>query len=173
MQDRISDFRPRGISIPSAANYSSFSKQIGIDRSSLMYPPKEVAALGRVNRLGESVFYASMHKESVFFETQGLQAGDELVLAFWKTNEKMFVNNVGYTEYVFRQLGAKRPVPQWYRQQPQPCSVSHGCTLLSSSAESCPKMRFFTMCCDCTCPPPSPPRWGRENGMRTRPHNRL
>src|SRR5262249_4313604 len=98
----------------------SFSKQIGIDRSSLIYPPREVAALGRVNGPGESVFYASMHKESVFFEIQGLQPGDELVLAFWKTNEKMFVNNVGYTEYVFRQLGAERPVPQWYPQQPEP-----------------------------------------------------
>src|SRR5262249_15638242 len=38
----------------------SFCKQIGIDRSSLIYPPREVAALGRMNRPGESVFYASL-----------------------------------------------------------------------------------------------------------------
>src|ERR1700752_1883561 len=25
----------------------------------------------------------------------------------------MLVNNIGYTEFAFRQLGAKRPVPQW------------------------------------------------------------
>lgn len=100
----------------------SFSKQIGIDRSSLIYPPREVAALGRMNRPGESVFYGSMHKESVFFEVQGLQPGDELVLTFWKTNEKMFVNNIGYTDPVFQRLGAKRPLPQWNPQSLEPRS---------------------------------------------------
>jgi hypothetical protein len=59
------------------------------------------------------MFYSSMHKESVFFEVQGLQAGDEIILIFWKTKERMIVNNIGYTEFVFQQLGAKRPVPKW------------------------------------------------------------
>jgi hypothetical protein len=81
------------------------------------------------------VFYASMHKESVFFEIQGLQPGDELIFAFWKTNEKMFVNNVGYTEYVFRQLGAERPVPQWYPQQPEPGTDKERIALADLPAE--------------------------------------
>ena len=30
----------------------------------------------------------------------------------------MCVNNIGYTDFVFRQLGAKRPRPQWYAGTP-------------------------------------------------------
>ena len=78
-----------------------------------MYPPKEKALLGRVNRVGAPVFYSSVHKESVFFELRELNAGDELVLTFSRTTERMFVNNIGYTEYAFQQLGATRALPTW------------------------------------------------------------
>jgi hypothetical protein len=95
-----------------------YNKRAGIKYSDLIYPPKDRARLGRLNREGQSVFYCSMHKESVLYELQGLQAGDEIILTFWKTNKTMLVNNIGYTEYVFQKLGAKRPVPQW-KAQPQ------------------------------------------------------
>jgi hypothetical protein len=55
----------------------------------------------------------------VFFELPELNPGDELVLTFWKTTERMFVNNIGYTEYVFQQLGAKRALPTWEPASPQ------------------------------------------------------
>jgi hypothetical protein len=97
----------------------SFRKQNGIGRSDLIYPPAEFAKLGRLNRAGAPVFYCSVHKGSVFFELQGLQAGEELILAFWKANERMFVNNIGYTEFAFRQLGATRPMPQWEPKLPE------------------------------------------------------
>jgi hypothetical protein len=80
------------------------------------------AKLGRLNRAGTPVFYGSMHKEAVFFELSDLEAGDELIVSFWKTTERMFVNNIGYTEYAFEQLGAKRPIPSWGPQQ-QPGST--------------------------------------------------
>jgi hypothetical protein len=96
----------------------TFKKEAGIKLSDLLYPPKHLASLGRLNRNEQPTFYCSMHKESVFFEVQGLQAGDEIILTFWKTTEKMFVNNIGYTEFVFEQLGAKRPVPQWSVSSP-------------------------------------------------------
>jgi hypothetical protein len=92
---------------------ASFNKATGITRKDLIYPPKHLAALGRLNRAGQPVFYSSMHKESVFFELRDLAVGDEVILTFWKTTEKMVVNNVGYTEFAFEQLGAKRAVPQW------------------------------------------------------------
>jgi hypothetical protein len=90
-----------------------FHKGIGIKRADLIYPPANVARLGRVNRDGEPVFYASMHKQSVFFEVPNLQEGDEIIVSFWKTTQRMLVNNVGYTEFAFSQLGAKRAVPIW------------------------------------------------------------
>jgi hypothetical protein len=92
---------------------ATFNKATGIKYNDLIYPPKHLAKLGRLNRDGQSVFYCSMHKESVFFELQDLHAGDELILTFWQTAATMFVNNIGYTEYIFRRLGAKRECPQW------------------------------------------------------------
>lgn len=91
----------------------NFRKVDGITCGQLIYPPKESAPLGRVNRVGDSVFYSSLHKASVFFELQDLNVGDEIVLTFWKTTELMFVNNIGYTEFAFAQLGAGRPLPTW------------------------------------------------------------
>jgi hypothetical protein len=90
-----------------------FNKTTGITREDLIYPPKHLAALGRLNRAGQPMFYSSMHKESVFFELPDLAAGDELILTYWKTTQKMFVNNIGYTEFAFKQLGATRSLPQW------------------------------------------------------------
>jgi hypothetical protein len=91
----------------------TFNKAGPITRKDLIYPPANVTSLGRLNRAGQPVFYCSMHKESVFFELPNLKAGDEIILTFWKTTEKMFVNNIGYTEFAFKQLGAKRTLPQW------------------------------------------------------------
>jgi hypothetical protein len=94
----------------------AFDKKIGITRKDLIYPPPDRARLGRLNRDGQSIFYSSIHKESVFFELPDLNVGDELILTFWKTSERMFVNNIGYTEHVFAQFGAKRPAPRWHQE---------------------------------------------------------
>jgi hypothetical protein len=90
-----------------------FHKGVRIARKDLIYPPTNLAKLGRLNRAGCSVFYSSAHKESVFFEVLDLNPGDELILTFWKTSERMFVNNIGYTEHVFARFGAKRSMPMW------------------------------------------------------------
>lgn len=90
-----------------------FRKDAGITRTDLIYPPAAKTKLGRLNRIGKPVFYAGMHKEAVFFEIPGLKTGDELVVTYWKTTERMFVNNIGYTQYAFERLGAKRAVPDW------------------------------------------------------------
>jgi len=91
----------------------TFNKAGGITCKDLIYPPANVAPLGRLNRVGHPVFYGSMLKASVFFELPDLKKDDEIVLSFWKTSEKMYVNNIGYTEYAFKQLGAKRTLPVW------------------------------------------------------------
>jgi hypothetical protein len=93
-----------------------FHKDVGIARKDLIYPPADRTRLGRMNRPGQPIFYSSVHKESVFFELPDLNVGDELILTFWKTAERMFVNNIGYTEHVFAQFGAKRAVPSWPRE---------------------------------------------------------
>jgi hypothetical protein len=103
---------------------ATFGKSVGIAYKDLIYPPTHKALLGRLNRAGAPVFYSSIHKESVFFEIPDLDADDELILTFWKTTERMFVNNVGYTEFAFQQLGAKRAVPTWEPPKPPPSTAS-------------------------------------------------
>jgi hypothetical protein len=95
-----------------------FKKENGISRQDLIYPPASAARLGRLNREGRPVFYSSIHKQSVFFELPDLKDGDEIIVSFWKTTERMFVNNIGYTEFAFSRLGANRAVPTW--QPPSP-----------------------------------------------------
>lgn len=91
----------------------SFNKNQKILLKELKNPPPDKATLGRVNRDGQSVFYCSGSKEPVFFELPNLSNGDEIILSFWKTSEDMIVNNLGYTEYIFNKMGAKRVLPPW------------------------------------------------------------
>lgn len=102
-----------------ARNFTpSFNKQTCIKKADLVYPPNHLAKLGRLNRNEQSIFYCSLHRESVFYELPELSAGDDIIVTFWNTNQRMLVNNIGYTEYVFQQLGARRPVPKWGSQAP-------------------------------------------------------
>jgi hypothetical protein len=90
-----------------------FNKSLGIRQADLAYPPRERARLGRVNRDGDPVFYCSFGKEPLVYELPGLTAGDEIIISIWQTATKGFINNVGYTSFVFEKLGAKRPCPAW------------------------------------------------------------
>lgn len=58
----------------------TFNKASGMTWKDLIYPPANVAPLGRLNRAGHPVFYGSIHKELVFFELPDLKQGDEIVL---------------------------------------------------------------------------------------------
>jgi hypothetical protein len=98
----------------------AFNKKLGIKYDDIIQPPKQIARLGRINRDNEPVFYCSMNKEAVFFELEGVSTNDEVILTFWVTTDKMFVNNIGYTEHVFERLGAKRPCPLWIPAERQP-----------------------------------------------------
>lgn len=92
---------------------TSFNKDRKIFLKNLKNPPPDKSKLGRVNRDGQSVFYCSGSKEPVLFELPNLSNGDEIILSFWKTTEDMIVNNLGYTEYIFNRMGAKRVLPPW------------------------------------------------------------
>ena len=118
---------------------TTFNKENGIGRKDLIYPPKPRVRLGRLNRSEQPVFYTSMHKEPVFFENRDVKAGSELVLSFWKTAEKLIVNNIGYTEYVFRLFGAHRAVPRWEKPS-DPNSNKDAISLPEFSAESVEKV---------------------------------
>ena len=91
----------------------SFNKDREILLSDLKYPPPDKATLGRLNRDGQSVFYCSGSKEPIYLELPNLSEGHEIILSIWKTTEPMILNNIGYTDYIFNQIGAKRVAPSW------------------------------------------------------------
>lgn len=92
---------------------ASFNKNRKILLGDLKYPPPGISTLGRVNRDGQSVFYCSGSKEPAFFELPNLSNGHEIIISFWQTLEDMIVNNIGYTDYIFNKMGAKRVAPSW------------------------------------------------------------
>jgi hypothetical protein len=92
---------------------STFNKTRGVTVRDLSYPPASATKLGRVNRPNRPFFYCSASQEVIYFEIPGLSEGDELVLSYWRIKDTMLVHNIGYTQFVFDQLGAKRPLPVW------------------------------------------------------------
>jgi hypothetical protein len=92
---------------------NTFNKTRGVSVRNLSYPPAEDTPLGRVNRPNRPLFYCSASQEVIYYEIPGLSEGDELVLSYWRIKDTMLVHNIGYTQFVFDQLGAKRPLPVW------------------------------------------------------------
>ena len=91
----------------------TFNTSKPMSLADLKHPPAELARQGRANRAGQPMFYCSGMKEPLFFEIGELNAGDELILSSWKSRSRMLLNNIGYTNLVFQELGAKRPCPTW------------------------------------------------------------
>ena len=83
----------------------------------LRHPPADkVVRYGRVNRPGQSMFYGSIAWNAPLFELR-LKAGEHFALSRWRVNEKLLVNNVGFTEKVFRRLQSDRDsAPVWERR---------------------------------------------------------
>ena len=113
----------------------SFNKERGIKVADLSHPPSHCTRLGRVNRANQPFFYCSASQEVIYYEIQGLSKGDEIVLSYWRTKAPLVVNNIGYTQFLFETLGAKRPLPTWMGARPllQSCiweMTNHRCSLL-------------------------------------------
>jgi hypothetical protein len=92
---------------------STFNKTRRITVRDLSYPPASATKLGRVNRPNQPFFYCSASQEMIYYEIRGLSEGDELVLSYWRIKDSILVHNIGYTQFVFDQLGAKRSLPMW------------------------------------------------------------
>jgi hypothetical protein len=81
------------------------------------------------------MFYCSSSKEPIFFELGEIKSGDELILSSWQTRSRMLVNNIGYTQFVFSELGAKRQCPTWEEKGENGAAISvpiGGAELLAS-----------------------------------------
>jgi hypothetical protein len=74
--------------------------------SQLSYPPPDkITKLGRLNRPGQSVFYASCAPPGVFYE---LKASEGSLIAFseWEVMKPLWMHNLGYHADALTRLGA-------------------------------------------------------------------
>jgi hypothetical protein len=68
-------------------------------------PPGRVSQWGRLNRPGESVFYASAAPPGVFYELKA-QAGQFIAFSEWEVMEPLWMHNLGYHSDALARLGA-------------------------------------------------------------------
>lgn len=72
----------------------------------LSYPPLGSATkLGRLNRPGQSVFYASCARPGVFYELKASE-GDRIAFSEWVVTKPLWMHNLGYHADALARLGA-------------------------------------------------------------------
>jgi len=72
-------------------------------------PPAQNASLGRANRPGCRMFYASLAGPAVPFELKA-KPGDRIALSEWELHEPLWMHNLGYHEAALNRLGQGRIV---------------------------------------------------------------
>jgi hypothetical protein len=68
------------------------------------YPPAEIVKLGRANRAGSPMFYASAAGPAVFYELRA-KAGDRIALAEWHVTEPLWMHHLGFYRDAFQRMG--------------------------------------------------------------------
>ena len=72
--------------------------------SQLSYPPAVYAGLGRLNRAGRQMFYASCAAAGVFYEMRA-QPGQRFAFSTWRVTEPLWMHDLGFHPDVLRRLG--------------------------------------------------------------------
>jgi hypothetical protein len=80
--------------------------------SRISYPPEEkVMRLGRLNRIGQPIFYSSRAAPAIFYEIHA-QAGQRIALSTWEITEPLWIHNVGYHGDALARIGASMSGPR-------------------------------------------------------------
>lgn len=83
--------------------------------SDIIYPPSSsIKCYGRVNDIGQQLFYASIAKNVPFYELSA-KVGDNMVIGTWKSNAKMSLNHIGYTSECKTALRSDRDLGSDYK----------------------------------------------------------
>ena len=70
------------------------------------YPPANlVSKNGRLNRIGQAMFYGSRGAPAVFYETHA-KKGQRVAVSTWEIIEPFWMHNVGYHEDALQRIGA-------------------------------------------------------------------
>ncbi len=98
---------PAGTAIYRAVRVS----QRPANRSRVRYPPTAVVRdYGRLNRIGEVIFYGAFHLGSCLQEC-AWQIGEFFAVSGWLTAAPMTFNHLGYSQAVLKSLKSNRDLP--------------------------------------------------------------
>jgi hypothetical protein len=100
---------PAGTAIYRAVKVS----QRPANRLRVGYPPAEVVRdYGRLNRIGEVMFYGAFHLGSCLQEC-AWQVGDFFAVSGWLTSVPMTFNHLGYSQAVLQSIKSNRDLPSF------------------------------------------------------------
>ena len=71
-------------------------------------PPSLVTKQGRLNRVAQSMFYASCGAPAVYYEIHS-KVGNHIVVSTWELREPAFLHNLGFHPKSMRRIGGDRP----------------------------------------------------------------
>ncbi len=93
---------------------TKYHKTVPQHTREISHPPSDqITALGRCNRVGQSIFYCSSDNNCVLEEICPKE-GDLVVRAGWRTTKRAFLRDIGYSPAVFARAGTTREVPAKY-----------------------------------------------------------
>lgn len=81
----------------------------------IIYPPSNsIKCLGRVNDIGQQLFYAANSRNVPFYELSA-NVGDRIALGTWKSKTRMILNHVGFTSECKTILKSDRNLESIYK----------------------------------------------------------
>lgn len=93
--------------------------------SQLSYPPPDsVRQLGRLNRPGQSIFYASCAPPGVFYELRA-QQGACICWSEWQVLEPLWMHNLGYHAEALTRMGSQPTSARATLTDPIPDEAAH------------------------------------------------
>jgi hypothetical protein len=105
-----------------------------IDRISYP-PPNKVTKLGRLNRIGQPMFYSSRGAPAVFYELQA-KAGQRIALSTWELIEPLWMHNLGFHGDSLRRIGARIVGPRLRLTDPIPNETKTNAALRRQLSEA-------------------------------------
>jgi len=87
-------------------------------KSRISYPPVElIKTNGRLNRVGEVMFYGSFDQLASCLYECSCDVGDFFAISFWLTKQAMMFNHLGYSTKVLSELKSNRDLPFFAQMQ--------------------------------------------------------
>jgi hypothetical protein len=81
-------------------------------KSRISYPPIDVVkSNGRLNRVGEVIFYGALNQFASCLQECSWQVGEFFAVSAWLTTQAMTFNHLGYSTAVLGALNSEREVP--------------------------------------------------------------